>query len=308
MNESSKESILLAGLDLTSIDDRIIPFARSLARFYRRPRLRFVHAVQRYDLESSEEEDADATTETLDRALRPELLRKIRRFLPDFPTNDLLLPHAEEDAARDMVKTAASMAADLLIVGEKAGSDRSHWYSRRLAANAPCPVAVFPDQSEIPATMRPDGQESPGWKTLLFASDFSKEADSGLSFCLESARALKMRLGLHLLRDVSGSFFPFLRHRKAEGTAEATRRRAEKALRRLGASMEQIAFITSVDEDPRQNEAQRLLSVAGTYQADLVVLSAQGKSDRVTDSFGHHIECLGRLRKQRPFLYFGSRD
>ena len=307
MTEPTRETLVLAGLDLTAIDDRIIPFARSLGRFLPRSRLRFVHVVQRYDLEVGPEEDPAAVEKRLDHALRPELTRKIKSRLPEFQPADLLLPHAEEDAAKDLIETAASEGAGLLVIGEKEGNDRSHWYSRRITTTAPCPVAVFPDNSEIPADSEAGDEGETGWKTLLFAGDFSREADPALAFCLRAAGEKRLRLGVHRVRDASGSFFPFFRHRKG-GNAAATRKHAAKALERLGASEDRIAFVTEIDEDPHENEAESLLAAATAYEADLIVVGARGKTGRATDPCGHLIECLGRVRKRRPILYFGERD
>jgi nucleotide-binding universal stress UspA family protein len=307
MTEPSLESPLIAGLDLTSIDDQIIPFARSLSRFLPHPRLRFVHVVQRYDLDVGPEEDPASVARRLDHALRPELTQKIRRYLPRFAPEDLLLPHAEEDAAKDLVETAASTCAGLLVIGEKEGNDRSHWYSRRITTTAPCPVAVFPDKSEIPAESRSDARGSAGWKTVLFAGDFSRAADPALAFALGAARENGLRLGMHLVQDASGSFFPFFRHRKGRSSAEATRRAAEKSLDRLALTADRIDFVTELDEDPHENEAERLLAAAMAYEADLIVVGTRGKTDRATDPCGHLIECLGRIRKRRPILYFGER-
>jgi nucleotide-binding universal stress UspA family protein len=304
MTDQPKAPILLACLDLTGIDEQIIRFTRGCLAFYPEAKVRFMHVVQEYDLPSrhSDPEKTNAERRKIIRALQKDLLEKISPCFPDIGREDLLFPVAGEDAAEEIVETARKVDASILIVGEKEGRKRSHWYSRRIAATADCQIIIVPDCGPAIPESPPDEIRAP-CKTILLATDFSQAADPALAFALRVSRETGIRLGLHRVRDTSRSFFPFLKGHQAGASADKTRELAREAMKRIQAGETSIAFFTARDEDPHQSEAQRLLAVAESYEADLIIFSARGEGDSLSTPFGNMIEALGKSEKRIPILF-----
>lgn len=305
MTESSSPNLLVC-LDLTDIDQAVLAFARSAIQLFPGARIRFLHVVQQYDLpetapgDQPDKEDAKALNAELQQAL----LDRIHPSFPDASPDDLLLPTAAEDAAGEVIETARQIKADLLLLGEKQDPRRSRWYGKRIAATAPCKVLIVPETSRLPKE-----SDAPQGQTVLLATDFSPAADPALRWVLQTAPRLKLRLGLHRVRDTSRSFFPFFNQSQAGDSARQTRQLAHKAFQRLNlGGDEAVAFFTCLDEDPHQTEAERLLAAATHYKADLLAVSANGRAGTATTAYGHLIECLGKLRKPRPLLLFPPKD
>lgn len=305
MTESASSNVLVC-LDLTDIDQAVLAFARSAIRLFPGARIRFLHVVQQYDLPQSVPDDQPDRDDpkTLNAELQQALLDRIHPAFPDASADDLLLPTAAEDAAGEVIETARKVNADLLLLGEKQDPQRSRWYGKRIAATAPCKVLIVP-QSSPPR----EESDSPQQQTVLLATDFSPAADPALRWILQTAPRLRLRLGLHRVRDTSRSFFPFFNQSKAGDSARQTRQLAHKAFQRLDlGGDEAVAFFTCLDENPHQTEAERLLTAASRYKADLLAVSANGRPGTATTAYGHLIECLGKLPKPRPLLLFPPGD
>jgi nucleotide-binding universal stress UspA family protein len=210
---------------------------------------------------------------------------------------------AEGDAAREIVRHASELQADLIVMGThgRGGFDRFALGSvtEKVLRKAPCPVLTLPPGAASTAATL-------SYRSILCPTDFSPSSERGLDFALSVARRSHATVTvLHVIEAVDDD--AITRDRRPTLDAHAQPRFAEEAAALHVRLANHVQPHDSVSElITRGKPYQSILRVATDCGADLIVIGVRGRSAVDLTLFGSTTNQLVR-RATCPVVTVRSR-
>lgn len=324
-SENSKK--LMVCLDLTDIDHLLIRWAGYLHSC--RPEIQpvYLHIIQTYDLELQGVQEEEHKKQIIADSIRAEIAERLDRWGQSAGPKNILIREGFEDAALDVVDISNEIEADIVLVGEKEGSERSKWYSRRITRETAAHTIVIPESApeEEEGESRTGADQSGWWifgkkgeaggkdepagpeiKRILYAADYREEGDPGLSFAQQLSSGADAELRARYVRDRTSSLSP-AENEPTDADITDQQDRFDQACERTGT---QAAFpeglTTRQHTEGFENEARRIYAAAEEEEADLLFVNISGKPSNVTTLLGNLIVNMGKIAKSIPVFYWKS--
>jgi nucleotide-binding universal stress UspA family protein len=203
--------------------------------------------------------------------IRPDTLDRLRRFVDGAsPGRVPIQVEVRQGAPADeIVKRAAELPADLLVIGTHGHGGFEKWVlgsvTERVLRRARCPVLTVPARGRLPS--------GPAlFRTIVWATDFSPPAAAALPYAVSLARAERARLLLvHVVAHEAEPGPPG----SPPDLATELQERARECLRR--AVPPEVRRECSVEEIVAAGRAHREIArIAREEGAELIVMGAQG--------------------------------
>jgi len=215
---------------------------------------------------------------------RASIERELELMMAPFTSSDtqVTLRTAEGDPAREIVRHAEELDADLIVVGThgRSGYDRVTLGSvaEKVLRKAPCPVMTLPPAA--PGT--PDTVLS---RQILCPVDFSSCSRLALAFALSVARKADGTItALHIVEAIDGeeefdrpAYIAELRRRQCETARQSLQELT--ASFRIGSS--EIEHLVGLGRPHRE-----ILRHAAEHHADLIVMGVRGRGPIDLTLFG----------------------
>ena len=181
------------------------------------------------------------------------------------------------DPRREILNQAASLPADLLVMGTHGRSGFDHLLlgsvTERVIRKAPCPVLIVPRHAAPAAPA-----SAPPFKHIVCGVDFSPSSIRALSYALGLAQEADARISLLHVIEMPPELgeFPFSKDVNINGIRAAAEAEYLQRLRALipAEAREYCTVATQVSEGRANRE---LLRLAAEEKADLIVVGVQGR-------------------------------
>jgi nucleotide-binding universal stress UspA family protein len=180
----------------------------------------------------------------------------------------------EGDEAREILATARTLPADLIVMGTHGRSGFSRYVlgsvTEAVLAGAPCPVLTVPGQGVLPTANRP-------FRSVVWATDFSSRSTDALAYACSIAAASQARLlTVHVLADLRADLRPHRHVDETELVADLEAR-ARDCLR--NAVSQELRTRCEIEEVLLAGKAHvEIVRLARERSAELIVIGAPGKT------------------------------
>ncbi|MBK6948323.1 MAG: universal stress protein [Haliscomenobacter sp.] len=276
---------VLAALDLTDTDDRILEMAAALGPYLGMKKIYFLHVMPDFKVPhpvALEFHKLFSSGYPVDEKVRDDLAAKVQQVWGERPGTDLQVEVIEGKPFQKLLHWAEVKNIDLLIVGNKQVSEGSGITARRLARHSKCHVLMVPDG------------KAPGLQTILAPVDFSEPSAKSLEAALELARRQpKAKVHALYVMDLPPSDY-YMRPFETEGFREALREAAQTAFQSFlgdhGFSENEVKKVLA--DNTLSNTAAYIHEYAQREGAEMIVLGAQGHSPIENFIFGSVTEKL----------------
>lgn len=279
---------MLVCLDLTYIDPVLIKYAAFISEITDAQKIYFLHVIQEYALPDKGSQDLPDTEE-----LYEIIYSKIKEEVDaDFKKNrpfGIETRVETEDASAAIIDFAAETETDLLLVGQKYGSNREARYGHKVASGADCDIMFIPEQAEIRI------------RKILCAIDCSKDAETAFGRALEIAEATNAAITNYFLYDTAQTYFPSTTASSANAQQERFRKEHAEFLERFDRSPDSIPCRFR-KIDPTENQSEAVYETAQDEKADLIVIGASGEIEEPTSLLGNISKNFYNMETKIPLL------
>jgi nucleotide-binding universal stress UspA family protein len=207
--------------------------------------------------------------------LRERLTKDVRTFVGNTAGAGVEASVREGDVVDEIVREAASLRADLVVMGTRGRRGFERWIlgstTARLLRKAPCPVMTV---CHAPGGAMAAGQAI--FKNILCAVDFSAASLKALDYALSLAQEAEARLTVfHVVESLAEKEPPELNHFNVPEYRSLLQAEARKRLRE--AVPEEARNWCEIEEAVASGRAHKaILRVAEERGAGLIVMGAHG--------------------------------
>lgn len=284
-----KVDYILATLDLTEIDKKVIPYAAQLGKALKARKVYFMHVIQAYDLPDKTGKKFPDLKTSLTEMIEREFVESVGEYFENQKNYEVLIKIEDENAAQVVVDYVKDSEIDLTIIGDKVGEDRKSYYGRKIAAEAESDVLIVPEYAEI------------HFNAILCPIDFSKQSEKAFLLANKLAEQKGSRIHFFYLYDNTQAYFPAT-------TLPPSKKRVVRRMRKgyreflkrfdvdYAKNLAELSFAIS---DIRHS-AELILEKAGQLGSDLILVGAKGMPKNVTTLLGNILENLRLQEKNVP--------
>jgi nucleotide-binding universal stress UspA family protein len=187
--ELPKERIkhMLVGLDLTEMDDYVIPYADKVAKRFGAEKIYFVHVTDDLELPQSLASEYPDIQLPLDEGIAEEIEKKLKKELSEEVLNKTEVIVKEGSHTEKMLRLSKVKQIDLIVMGRKQSLEGSGLLSGNVARKAPCHLLLVTEDPH------------PAPERIVVPFDFSENAANALSYALQlNGHQLDKILPIHL--------------------------------------------------------------------------------------------------------------
>ena len=279
---------ILACLDLTYIDSILVEYAAFFARTVDAEKTFFLHVIQEYDLPDKGGREIPETE-----VLNEIIFRKIQDEVDDhFEKNQPVTIETrieEEDASAAIIDFISEAGIDLLLIGQKHGSNREARYGHKIASGADCDVMFIPEMVEMQI------------RSILCAIDCSRESQIAFQRALYIADKTGAALSCYFLYDTAETYFPATTLTSAGIQQERFRKEYARFLEHFQRSPGDIQCHFR-EIKATENQAEMIYDAAIEDQAELIIVGAVGDISSPTTLLGNISENFNHMEKKMPLL------
>ena len=270
---------LLCAVDFTEYSHQALRYSIEIARHFGAHLI--IQHIMVAPSESSWSEDASGHGRERARSDRRSAQEDLRRLQNESDIDDLNVTYllSEGVVRSQILQTVAQKKVDLLVLGTHARRGIKRWVegslAERLVHEAVCPVLVVSRPSQEAAM--PLEPSSLHLRTVLLATDFSRNSDRALTYALRWAAALSGRvILLHTVETGAKAVQPFTDLLpEADATLETRVRDAWEKLRILVPDPSRTHC--QLEYEVRDgNPGEQIVDCAREKKADLIVMGARG--------------------------------
>ena len=281
--------VALAGLDLTEMDDYIIPYSAAICRTLSVERIIFVHVAESLELPEKVLEEYPDLLAPLDESIEIDIRRKIDVHFSDISGTEVSIEVKEGNTIEKILRLSKIKEADLILLGRKRNLKGSGIVSSHIARNAPCSLLLVPENP--PLTM----------EKVMVPLDFSSHAAMAFHYAQLISQNTGAALNcIHLYRVPSGyhstgkSYEEFARIMESHAHHDY-----QKFLTKLGVEeAPPCDFLLTQDGD----QAERLYQHCELSKASLILFGSRGRTSASVLLMGSLAEKLTYLDADIPLL------
>lgn len=284
-----KYNYILAALDLTEIDRKVIPYAAHLARVFQARKVIFMHVIQAYDLPDRGGKPFPDIKTSLRDIIRREFEESAGAYFENQDNVEIDVRIEDENAAQVVVDYVDAAEVDLTIIGEKIGEDRKTYYGRKIAAEAASDVLIIPEYGKM------------AFNAVLCALDFSRESELAFHVADKLAKWERSKIHFFYLYDNTKAYFPAT-------TLPASKKRVVRRMRKKYSEFlnafgvdyaKQVGELSFAISEVR-HAAELILDRAEQHHSDMIIIGAKGMPKNVTTLLGNILENLRMMEKNIP--------
>lgn len=281
--------VALAGLDLTAMDDHIIPYAATICRTLSIERIIFVHIAASLELPEEVLHEYPDLLAPVDEGIELDLRKKIDTHFADVSETEVSIEVMEGNTIEKILRLAKIKEVDLILMGRKRNLQGSGIVSSHIARNAPCSLLLVPENPPL------------SMKKVIVPVDFSGHSAMAFHLALMISRTTGAKLEcMHLYRVPSGYHTTGKSYEAFASIMEAhARNDYRKFLTKFTLEEEPPCdFLLSKDGD----QAELLYRNCELSAASLILFGSRGRTNASVLLMGSLAEKLTYLDADIPLL------
>jgi nucleotide-binding universal stress UspA family protein len=280
---------LLVCLDLTDIDPVLIRYAAFIAPRFSVEKIFFLHVIQAYDLPDKTGKKFPDVENVLSRVIHKSMDEQVSAEFRETMETEILTGTEDQDAANGILHCIEDRDIDLVLIGQKSGEDRQGHYGKKIIKNYKCDTLLIPEDANLKIDR------------ILCALDFSKDSEKAFSRGLYLQKKYGSTLVCYYIYDTTNAYFPASTEKSVNAAQKKAKQKYREFLDHFDMNPDKLAcHIGTGDAD--NSESKNICKTAGTENADLIVVGAEGTTANVTTLLGHIAESLRLLQKQVPVM------
>lgn len=278
---------LLVGVALNGRDKSLLAYTAAFAAAAGTREIIFAHVPEFFALPRSMQKVCAPVMDPHDSCMSDRLEAQVKRLFPSRANRKIRLETPEGTPLLELLRLAREREVDAVVVGQRRGQDKSP-LAEKLTRKAPCPVLVVP-AGVVPRLHR-----------ILVPSDFSAPSAEAVKTALGLAAAAQAR-PVELVHAFSIPAAYTQAHLEPSAWQSALLQQARRDYAHFVRQHRLPSKRLKADFKVVSRPAAAIHALAKTRRADLLVVSARGRSDLADLLMGSLVEALLR-RIDRPLL------
>ena len=281
--------VALAALDLTEMDDYIIPYSATICYALSIERIIFVHVAGSLELPERVLDEYPDLLAPLDESIEIDIRKKVDVHFADVPGTEVSIEVKEGNTIEKILRLTKIKEADLIFMGRKRNLKGSGIVSSHIARNAPCSLLLVPENP--PLVM----------EKVMVPLDFSSHSTMAFRYAHMIAQNTDAALNcIHLYRVPSGYYATGKSYEEFAQIMEThARNDYHKFLEKFDLEEEPPCdFLLSKDGD----QAELLYKHCEMSQANLILFGSRGRTSASVLLMGSLAEKLTYLDADIPLL------
>ncbi|MGY6522138.1 MAG: universal stress protein [Mongoliitalea sp.] len=278
----------MVGLDLSEMDEIILPKVFALANLLGLKKLYFVHIAKDFVIPEEIKKNYPNLAVPVDETLEKEIQQSLKSFsIPEGLEYEIII--LEGKAMLNVLKTASNKDVDLIIMGRKERLAGSGSLAKSMAQKAPCSVLFLTEDTNVDVP-----------KKILIPMDFSSHSILTLQFAERVSSELGAAvLGLHIYEVPIGYYKT---GKSFEEFAQLMKKHAEDDFQAFLKRNNHPAIDCVFELKTNIGRAELIIQSAKNNNADMVMMGSRGRTGSAAVLLGSVSEDLVQKNNQLPML------
>lgn len=284
----------MVGLDLTEMDDILLPKVVNLINILGIKKVYFIHVAKDLALPEDLKHSYPDLLAPADESIKAEIISLLKTH--KFPDEVEYEIEVNEGNPMDLVLRWAKIKdVDLMIMGRKKELAGSGSLAKDMAQKAPCSVLFLSEKAPVQIP-----------KKVLIPMDFSEHSKFTLEFAEKVSKEIGAEiLGLHLYQVPTGYYKTGKSHEEfSEIMKGHAQKEYEKFIQKYNFQPFDCLFVL---QENGVNEGRQILAYAQKENVGMILMGSRGRTSSAAILLGSVAEKLVQINNEIPMLIFKNK-